>query len=89
MAVAAAQVSVGTSATVLNAVDADPQSVLVRSPSAATTSVYVGPSTVTTGNGFELPAGGSLSMDLAAGEQLYGIVASGTQTVHVLRAAVG
>lgn len=88
MAVQAAQVSVTTSPTPLNTADPDALSVLVRLPAAATASVYVGPSNVTTATGVELPAGAAITVDLG-GDVLYGIVASGTQTVHVLRLGVG
>ena len=88
MSVTAAQVSVATSATALNAVDSDDSpfnSNLFRNKH-ATASVFLGPSTVTTANGFELAAGEAVSVDLRGGEILYGIVATGTATVHVLRA---
>lgn len=50
-----------------------------------TASVFLGPSGVTTANGFEwAPADGPLSIDLGREEKLYGIVAVTTQTLHVL-----
>lgn len=56
--------------------------VLVRNPSGV--SVYVGPATVTTANGFEIAAGDALSLSLQANETLFGIVAAATQVVHVV-----
>jgi hypothetical protein len=79
-----AQVSVGTSATLIAAADADGSSVAVTLPSSATATVYLGGSGVTT-SGYGLPTGCSVTIDLDSGESLYGIVASGTQTVHTLK----
>lgn len=45
--------------------------------------VYVGGSDVTTGNGYELPAGGEDSFELGANDKLYGVVAAGTCVVEV------
>lgn len=47
--------------------------------------VYIGGPGVTTGTGYPLAAGSQIGMDLAAGEDLYGIVAAGSVTVAVLR----
>lgn len=44
--------------------------------------VFLGPAGVTTATG--LPLGGGISLQLAVGEALYGIVASGTVIVRVL-----
>lgn len=91
MAVQSAQVSVGTSATLLSVAETEASydgiSVTVSVPTGGT-SVYLGPSGVTTGTGFLLNAGQSASFDLGTGEVLYGIVGSGTQTVYVLRSGV-
>lgn len=91
MAAQGARVSVGTTETELTGAQTDTiagQSVVVKLPSAATASVFLGGTGVTTTTGFELTAGSSISMDLGQGEQLFGIVATGTQTVHVLRTGV-
>jgi hypothetical protein len=93
MAVVGAQVSVGVAATLLTAVEADAISgsaVTVRVPSGGST-VYLGGATVddTGANaGFAVASGEALSIDLDPGESLYGVVASGSQTVHVLRSGV-
>jgi hypothetical protein len=52
----------------------------------ATTTVYVGGTdAVTTANGFAWEAtDGALAFTLEPGESMYAIVASGSQTVHVL-----
>lgn len=44
-----------------------------------------GDDSVTTASGFALPAGQTLPLDLEADEGLWGIVSSGSATVHVLR----
>ena len=51
-----------------------------------TASIYLGPSGVTTANGFEWAvADGMLEFELEPGESLYGIVAATTQTVHAIK----
>jgi hypothetical protein len=51
-----------------------------------TASVFLGPSGVTTANGFQWdPADGPLEVELEPGESLYGIVAVTSQTIHALR----
>ena len=89
MAIAHARVSVATTATKLTGTTTDTragQTTLVQNPSAAAASVFLGAAEVTTASyGHELVPGSSLSIDLATGEDLYGVVASGTITVNVLR----
>lgn len=84
MALASAQISVGTSATqiappTLSGPTTTPANMLVKNKSSV--DVFLGKSTVTTSNGFALGAGETLNY---GGEALYGIVATGTATVHVL-----
>jgi hypothetical protein len=54
--------------------------------SATPTTVYIGPAGVTTGNGARwiVEAGRTLSLELEPGEEVYGIVASGTQSIDVI-----
>lgn len=84
MAISSNQVTVTTSATRLDPSTGVPTgAVLVRNRGSA--AVYLGGSNVTTANGFQLDAGESVPMDIRSGDALYGVVASGTQTVHVLQ----
>lgn len=85
MAVVAAQVSVGTTATLLSAdADGGGASVLVQAPAGAT--LFVGGPGVTAGTGFGIAAGTSLSVDLPGpNDQLFGILTTGTGTAAVLR----
>jgi len=85
MAVASSRVNVGTTATLI-AADIDSGSVLVRNKGAAV--VDLGSSSVASGAGFELGIGESAAIDLSQGDALYGITASGTVAVHVLRTGV-
>lgn len=90
MAVSSAQVTVGTTATLLTAVEADTQagSTLVIT-NASAVAVFIGPATVTTTTGLSLAAGATLPrFELNAGESVYGVVATGTAAVHVLRTGV-
>lgn len=51
----------------------------------ATATVFLGPSGLTTANGFAWAVSdGPLEVELEPGEALYGIVATTAQTVHVL-----
>lgn len=84
MAVSAAQVTVGTTATSILAVGVAGTRVLVKNAGAA--SVFLGPASVTTGNGFELGTGDTVEVPLTAGAGLFGIVATGTEPVHVISA---
>lgn len=88
MAITHEIVTVAATATVIStaANDRDGHSVCVQNPSASTT-VYIGGAGVTTSSyGVALAGGADISVDLLQGEILYGIVASSTQTVNVLRA---
>lgn len=49
-----------------------------------TNPVYLGPSGVTTATGFQLNAGDAVQFDLSGGDSLFGIVASGSETLHVM-----
>jgi hypothetical protein len=90
MALAHAQVTVTTTATLLSAADAgrDGQTVLVQNPTTGV-NVYIGGAGVTTTSyGFLLQAGTAFAIDLQVGEALYGVVASSTQAVGVIRQGV-
>jgi hypothetical protein len=83
-------VSVGVTATLLSAAVAgrDGQTVLVQNPSGGA-SVYIGSTGVTTTSYGYLLAGGSVfEINLQDGEALYGVVASSTQSVAVIRQGV-
>lgn len=81
------RVTVATTATLVfqsqNPTNGVKTRVLVRNPGAV--SVYVGDASVTTANGFEIAAGDSIGINLFAADQLYGIVASGTQVVYTIQ----
>jgi hypothetical protein len=90
MALAHERVSVGTTATLLSSQFAgkDGQTVSVQNPSASVT-VYIGGAGVTTTSyGYALGTLADMSVDLQNGEELYGVVASSTLTVNILRQGV-
>lgn len=96
MAVQGAQVSIGTTATALNVGAGDAMGLRVKNKATAAASVFLGDATVTTSGGtagYELEPGEAVNVDasvLSGGsEVLYGVVASGSVTVHVLRVGVG
>ena len=86
MALQSAAVTVAATATVLStaAGDREGHRVLILNPSGGVT-VYVGGADVSTANGYPVASGGTLSLALEVGEIVYGIVATGTQAVNVLR----
>lgn len=91
MAVQNASVSVSTTAVLLSGTtdlsdqyDLRGQSVLLNSPSV----IYVGPAGVTSGTGYAITPGVEYAFDLGPGDALYGITASGTVVVPVLRTGV-
>jgi hypothetical protein len=90
MTVKPAQTSVTTSAVRLDqATDTDHisgQSVLVRNR--GTVAVFLGGSDVTSAAGFQLDPGEAATFDLDGTDQLWGLTASGTTTLHVLGGGV-
>lgn len=86
MAAKGDQVAVVTTATRLDTGTAGNMarsSCLVRNRGAVP--VYLGGLTVTTANGFQLDPAESVAVDLAPGDALYGVVASGSASCHVLQ----
>jgi hypothetical protein len=80
-------VSVGTTATRLDAADTSAsftRSCLVRNRGSS--AVFIGGAGVTTATGLQLDPGESLTADLRPAEPLFGVVASGTVTCHVMLA---
>ena len=87
MAISHQRVSIGTSATQISSDFAgkDGQTVSVQNPASGAT-VYLGGEGVTTSvYGFALSEGTTFSIEMQDGEKLYGVVASSTQTVNVIR----
>jgi len=90
MALSHGIVSVTTAATLLSAADAgrDGQTVLVQNPSGGADVKLGGVGVTTASYGFILVGGSAFAIDLQAGEGLYGVVASSTQSVSVIRQGV-
>ena len=87
MAVTHQRVSVGTTATQLtsDADGRDGQTISIQVPASGAT-VFLGGAGVTTASyGYELLGGTSFAVELQQGEQVFGVVASSTQTVNVFR----
>ena len=78
-------VTVAATATLL--IDADNQNRTCYLHS-GTGSVYVGGSDVTASTGIHLPNGTTMQLTVPQGETIYGITASGTQTMRVLTPSV-
>jgi hypothetical protein len=78
-----AQISVGTTATLLVAATAFDQSVYLHNSGGGI--VYLGGADVTTANGYKLDNGDKLSLMVGDHEALYAVTASGTNVVAVLK----
>lgn len=78
-----AQVSVGSTATVLVAATAFDQSVNLHNSGGGI--VYLGGADVTTTNGYKLDNGDKMALTVGDHEALYGVTASGTNVVCVLK----
>ena len=78
-----AQVSVGTTATVLVAATGFDQTVWLHNSGGGI--VYLGDSGVTTSNGYKLDNGDKMQLLVGDHEGLYGVTASATNTVGVLK----
>jgi len=77
-------VTVGTSATIIATGKTGASWVYLHAPTGGNT-VHIGPSTVTTANGLEVPKGALQTFWLAEADTLYGIVATSTQSLMVLK----
>ena len=84
MSLASSSVSIGTTATLIATGLNGPSWIYLHAPTGGNT-VFVGTSAVTTGTGLELPKGALNIFWLAETDKLYGIVASGTQSLMVMQ----
>ena len=78
-----AQVAVANTATVIVAATAFDQTVCLHNLGGG--AIYLGDAGVTTANGYKFDNGDKLTLMVGDHEALYGITASGTQTVAVLK----
>jgi len=78
-----AQVVLGTTATVIVAESNFDQTACLHNLGGG--AMYLGAANVTTSNGYKLDNGDKLTVAVGDHEALYGITASGTQTVAVLK----
>ena len=76
-----AQKTVTTAATLLVAANRGDQIVNLHNSGGA---LYIGDATVTTSTGFKMDTDDKIEIPLGDNEALYGIVASGTNTVYVM-----
>lgn len=84
MAVSASQVSVGTSATSI--LDVGDSGAVAEITNQGANPVFIGGSGVTTSTGYSLAAGATLRLTMSPEDEVFGIVASGSETVHVISA---
>lgn len=78
-----AQVSVGTTATLLVEANIMDQTVWLHNLGSG--AVYLGDANVTTSNGYKLDNGDKMQVPVGDNEGLYGITASSSHTIAVLR----
>ena len=77
-----AQVTITTTATLLVAANIMDQTVWLHNLGGG--AVYLGDANVTTANGYKLDNGDKMQLPVGDNEGLYGVTASGTNTVGVL-----
>ncbi len=80
-------VTVATTATALGSGSggAANAGIMVQAPSSNTASVFIGDSTVNTSTGLEIEPGKGITLPIQDEGAVYGIVASGTQNLRVLK----
>lgn len=83
MSISSGRVTVGTTATALNTKDTAGNYLVIKNPSDGS-DVDLGGSAVTSGGGFLLAAGDSVTVSLDSGDILYGIAAADAE-ISVLR----
>ncbi|KKK73483.1 hypothetical protein LCGC14_2893380 [marine sediment metagenome] len=83
MAIGNEQITIGTTATAIITDDYDGQRVVIRNMSSSR-SVFIGDSDVTINDGHELIKDSNIELFLGPGEEIYGVVAEGTETVCYL-----
>jgi hypothetical protein len=81
--ISSAQVTVGTTATLLITADTDGCRVLVHKQQQHT--IYLGDANVTTANGFLFDHDGTIDISLPANAKLYACCASGTEVAYILK----
>lgn len=84
MAVTAARVTVGTSAVALNTASVGGQTLVIKNVG-ATLAADLGPSSVTSGGGFEVATAAVVTVEVDAGDVLFAISSSTGTTLAVLR----
>jgi hypothetical protein len=84
VSIAASTVTITTSPTLIATGLAGASWLYLHAPTGSNT-VYVGPSTVTTATGLELPKGALHEFWLAETDKLYGIVATSTQSLMTMQ----
>lgn len=84
MSLESGAVTIGITATVIATGKTGASWVYLHAPTGGNT-VFIGPSTVTVASGLELPKGALHEFWLAEADTLYGIVASSTQSLMVLK----
>ena len=81
MAITTNQITVAATATLIATIPAGGGTVFITNTDSSVT-VYIGGSAVTTSIGFQILPGQSMSETYAPGENVYGIVSTGTLVVH-------
>lgn len=84
MSLGSDRITIGTTATLIATGKVGASWVYLHAPTGGNT-VYVGTSAVTTSTGMELPKGALNVVWLAETDNLYGIVATGTQPLMVMQ----
>lgn len=84
MPITTAQIEVGTTRVLLHQTDADGCNISVHSDAGTGTDTFIGNSTVTTSNGFQLDGQTFIQLDIPPTSALYAVTSSGTHTLSIL-----
>jgi len=84
MAITSGNVTVSTTAVAIDTSSPNPFQLVLHNES-GTNTITLGNSAVTAGNGFGLHANTTITLNLAAGDQLYAIASSGSHDVSWMK----
>lgn len=84
MPITTSQVTVGTTRVLLHQTDADGSHISVHSDAGTGTDTFLGDSTVTASNGFQLDGQTFIQLDMPPTSALYAITSSGTHTLSLM-----
>jgi len=84
MSILTGQMTVTTTAAAVDTSSSNPYTLIIRNES-STTTVHIGNSTLTASNGLALEGKNTITLPMAAGDQLHAITSSGSSTISWMK----